>query len=314
PPPTTPTEKQAWLNITNAKLHLYSLQGPSLTIEEINFRAPLAGPPASGELNFSKLTLNHKTLIPTTTIPVEWKHPSWTIPDHTLEILNLKTQLSGNLAFRKSRLPFQIRAALPSQSLPNVNPSTNFPLKTSLQNTSATLNARGQLTNPNTWFALSRFNARNITLHPHPPFRGHIFDAAQGELRLQRGTLQSPLFVLQSEELSLIGNGQASLNGNLVAVLRIVAAPETSENITRLAIGSHLSRWTNAWLKPLNTPDRFYRDLNLEGHASQLWINSSGPARNPKFIPFNQSLKNLRRFLQRENEEELTPPPTNGSS
>ena len=93
-----------------------------------------------------------------------------------------------------------------------------------------------------------------------------------------------------------------SLSGETTAVLRLVAAPEISENITRIAIGSLVSHgWQSSWLSPLETPDRYYRDLHFRGPINKLTFD---PGRKGEIIPLSKGIQLMKAFYHREASEE----------
>ena len=108
-----------------------------------------------------------------------------------------------------------------------------------------------------------------------------------------------------------MGNGLLNIDGNLLAVLRLVSEPVIAERLTNIAIGSLASRgWTSAWFKPLETPDRLYRDLHFEGILPDATVNTG---RKGEAVPLPQLIELLRNFTKHEVAEELSSPFSNNS-
>gem|GEM_PF-5911822 len=75
------------------------------------------------------------------------------------------------------------------------------------------------------------------------------------------GLFHIPSYTLHSDEISFTGNALGSTQ-KADAICRIVSNTETKEMITKFALGSLISSKRN-FLIPLDTQDRFYRDIYL---------------------------------------------------
>jgi len=71
-----------------------------------------------------------------------------------------------------------------------------------------------------------------------------------------------------------------------------------------------LSNWTSAWLQPLITPDRLYRDIQLNGPLHALNTDAFGAARKPRFGSFKQAFQQLQSFTASEITESNLRQPT----
>jgi len=75
-----------------------------------------------------------------------------------------------------------------------------------------------------------------------------------------------------------------------------------AEVVTRIATGSTLAGgWTRSWLAHLETPDRFFRDLHLEGNLQEARVDVG---RKGEWLPVDQAWRRMEVFLENEVREE----------
>ena len=252
------------------------------------------------------------------TLPIEWKSPTWTLPNQDLQFLlpqladpsfasiPFKVRLGGSFSPRRATRDFRFQAALPPQPLPDyvLHRESRFHLRA--KSASTGIVAQGSLINPNSWRADSSIALDQIEVFSEIRGQHLLFETARMRTDLLNNTLVVPTFAIRSERLSFLGNGQLHLGGYLLGVLRIVADPELAERFTNVAIGSFISRgWTSSWLFPLETPDRFYRDLHFEGFLPDAQVNTG---KKGQYIPIPDLLRYLKTFTHTEVAEELPPP------
>ena len=115
---------------------------------------------------------------------------------------------------------------------------------------------------------------------------------------LDGGSLRVGDLRLVGERLSFLGNGLVLSDGRMVAVLRVVADPENAGTITRIANGALLTGgWTRAWLLPLETGDRRFRDINLVGTVQKATVDVG---RRGESVPVELALERMAAFIKRE--------------
>ena len=315
----TPDERRLWYRLRNANVRFYSEKtNHALQISDLNLNLPVAGPPTTGTVSWQKVTLAGRPILEKTSLPVAWKNPAWTLENQELALqlpsleskdaapLPLVLNLGGVLAIRSPGAPFQLAASLPPQPLPDyiIEPSSQLLVRS--PSMAFKFVCKGSLPSPSLWQFDSAFAMNQLEAFSQLRGQHFLFDTAQVNLGLKNGVLHAPSIALRSERLSLLGNSQCTLNGYLLGVLRIVAAPDLSERITQVAIGSGISRgWMSHWMKPLETPDRRYRDLHFEGPLPNAQVNTG---RKGQFISLPQALSLLQRFREIEVAEEVTKP------
>ncbi|MDP0491675.1 MAG: hypothetical protein Q7Q71_11550 [Verrucomicrobiota bacterium JB023] len=306
-PVEAPPELGKWVRIRNAGVTLYSLRGPSIEVKGLNFDAPLAGPDAAVALSWAAIDLSGKPLWPAGHLDLEWKERSWILPAQEVALAGVKTRLGGHLGIRQKGLPFRFQLAMPQQDLPEIEFDHKSRAYLSAGQMACALSAAGQLTRVDTWQFDLAGEAYDIHGGSHLREFDHRFDSGRVRLSLRNQIVSCPSIELRSEEFSLLGNGQLALTGHVLAVLRLVTSPHYEERMTNIAIGSFLSQgWTSHWMKPLETPDRYYRDLHLKGQLPDKALVDTG--RRGEFIPLATAFQHLERFRDQEVNEEPRPP------
>ena len=311
-------ERRFWLRLRKAKVNFYSMKlGQGVEIHSLDADLPLAGPSTEGSLSWQKITSGKHLLVAKSDLPIEWKSSTWTIPNQILKLnlpqlaepstaaIPFNLQVGGSFAPKKSTRDFRFQATLPPQPLTDYIFHRESQFHLQAKSVSASIAARGSLINPNTWRSDS--NAALDEIEVFSEIRGqHLrFETARLRANLRNTTLIVPTFAIRSERLSFLGNSQLHLGGYLLGVLRVVADPELAERFTNVAIGSLISRgWTSSWLFPLETPDRFYRDLHFEGFLPDVQVNTG---RKGEFIPVPDLLRYLKAFTHDEVAEEGPP-------
>jgi hypothetical protein len=311
-----PPDPRLWLRMKNARVRLYSLSNNiSFVVDGLNAELPLAGEATEGSLRWDKISLNDAEIVAATNVPIIWEKPSWTLPRQTLalggshsssedSISNFELQLAGQFGIRAKGLPFRFQSYFPPQTLPETLLHKTSGLTASFEQATWNLSAAGRLADPMSWRFDSLAAAQNLSLFSNRRGEHFTFETASSQVILRQGIIAAPSLSLRSERLSLMANGQLHLGGYLLGVLRIVAAPDLEERLTSLAIGSLISQgWTRHWLRPLETPDRYYRDLHFEGRLPDPLVNAG---RKGEFLHWTQLQELLKQFYQREISEEPT--------
>lgn len=319
-----PDEKRFWLRMRNANISLYSVKlDKAVTVHGLQLDLPLAGPATSGAISWREIKLADQTLIAPTRLPIEWEQPFWTLPNQDLAVtlpplaksngqadghaVQLTVRFGGTFAPRLGAPDFRLNASLASQSIPDylLHGPSQFHLK--CPEVAASLTASGRLTHPDGWLVDCNAAARQVEVYSELRGQHFLFDTAYARLGLRQMTLLAPDIALRSERLSLMGNGQLHLGGYLLAVMRIVSDPELAVRFTNVAVGSLITGgWTGSWLRPLETPDRFYRDLHFEGFLPNAAVNVG---RKGEFIPLPTIIRYLQSFTAREVAEEVQAQP-----
>lgn len=159
----------------------------------------------------------------------------------------------------------------------------------------------GTLTSLASWRGDLKVNASRLGL-THMG-RGDKMEFEHGSLTasLRSGALQVIDTRLQSEQLSFLGNGVIVPDGRVRGVLRVVADHDHAAVLTRFAVGAMLTGgWTRSWLTPLETPDRYYRDIQLQGTLDRAVVDVG---RKGEELEVSQVWNRMVAFVKNETEE-----------
>ncbi len=226
--------------------------------------------------------------------PIALEGKKLSIPKHTQEILGTKLTLGGSIGLI-SALPcafeMQVQSTKPvAYHLPN-----DDMLSVHLDALATQLRIRGQLSAPHTLQAISQSHLANFT--PHHKTRGeHNFETGRIDIRLFNGQIHIPSFALQSEELSLMGNGMGSIDEfNLVC--RTITNDIWQEHGTKLIHGLRIPSKLRPF-SPLETEERFFNDSYLRITPATGVEFSLNPKK--KWTSLGTCWKSAKTFLVRE--------------
>ncbi len=210
------------------------------------------------------------------------------------------------------RPQFAVRIDIPAGELPPdvFTLSSGTGVKIGAQQLSLRGALRGTLTLPSSWKGDLSINAIGVSARHGRTKQGVLFDEGRMMAVVRGGRFNLLDARLQSERLSLLGNGVLLPDGQLGAVMRVVADQDYASTLTRLAMGAlWTGGWTRSWLKPMETPDRYYRDVVLEGTVNKAKINVG---RKGEKMNLEQAWNQMLAFLKKENfenEERMTARP-----
>lgn len=291
------------LFIEDGELQIYDLPDPerALVLSGLRAELPISGNEAAGWIETGGVRLGETSLAPKIRMPVSWERPvlhlapmefDWNgLRFRTLAALRVRDRVTGGVEIRG--LP----SKLEDQSLPGW-PS----LRVSAEHVEVLARWEGDLVRPGTWTgslvgAVTGLRAQHTQRGDPVVFEKGFFAAA-----LQGGVVQVPDMRLRGERLSLMGNGLALMDGRAAGVVRVVADPDYAEKLSLVATGSLISRgWTRSWLAPLETPDRYYRDIHLQGRFPTYLVDV-GRKREP--LEVGQAVRWVAAFVKREQREE----------
>ena len=296
PDPGPPTR----VVVRKGKVRLYSYAAPELVLELRGASAelPVAGPEASGWLAVEGVKLGERDILGAVRIELNWKQPVLALSKTEFEWNGLPIRVLAQAAVgRRLQVVAEIGVA-PTKLEP-----LTIPVFDGAQVRGARVEMagsfRGELSRPATWQGnlvaggvglvlenigkqLAEFEYGRVAVD----FRGGVLRIADGRL--------------VGERLSLLGNGAVRWDGQVLGVLRVVGDWEYAQAMKRAASGSLFSGH-GEWMAPLETPDRFYRDVHIEGSLSSAVVDVGWKG---KELDAWQAWTQARTFLRREQGEE----------
>lgn len=299
------------VRVRGGDLRIYSLGagGQDLQVTGIDLDLPISGPEAEGSVKMAGARVGKSLKFGPFVQRLHWKQPFLVCPEKVVEWQGLKVRFGGRLQTRGRPLYSVALQAMPG-SITELELPDWTGLRVGVEEVKVVLlRSEGDLRRPGTWQAEMVLDVRGVQFVQKQWEVGHYFDVGQVVAVFRQGVLNVADARLRSEELSLMGNGVVAANGRVWSVLRLVASPEYTYVINRAAVGSGISRgWMRSWLQPMVTPDRWYRDVHMEGTVGQLMADVG---RKRGALEIRTVLARVRSFLRGEiQEEELLAPDT----
>ena len=264
PPPEASLPPTVWLNVIDASFTLISASSGKrlLDVTGLDAAIPYDGKPAQATLRLGSITVAHEPPLTDIRAHLDWQSPVLSIKPLTTEAGGCKFILAGKVAMLNG-IPLQLEAMAPNQALA----STPLPGDGHIAagTIAASARFRGLLLAPGSW--QGEFVAEATSLSARIAGHDAKFDRGNALAVLHGGTLSCLDARLIGDDLSLLGNATVLADGQIAAVLRLVAPPETLSAITSRA-------FSNCPQPPvltlLATPQRAALDLELSGQISNL--------------------------------------------
>jgi len=303
PPAPVRREQPGRLIVEDGELHVYTMahRDRALVITGIGGELPFAGEEAAGWFQTAGVRIADRELVGALKIPVAWRKPVLRLAPVEVRWNGLRVRTLAALRVRG-----RVTGSVEIRALPGPLKPVNLPGWPSLRVSAGELEMlarwQGELTRPGSW--VGNVVAVGSELRAQHADRGNplVFDRGQVVIDLRGGIVQVADARLMGERLSLMGNGLGLMDGRTAAVLRVVADPELAEKMTEVAAGSMLSGgWTRSWLAPLETPDRYYRDIHLQGGFPTYRVDVG---RKREQMDLRQAWRLAVAFVKREQAEE----------
>lgn len=303
-PPPGRSEQPGRLIVENGELQVYTLAHPEevLVVTEINLDLPIAGNEATGWFENSGVQLGDHQLVEGVRIPVMWKKPVLRLAPMEAEWNGLKFRLLAALRIRG-----RVTGSMEVRGLPGALSRQSVPgwssMNVSAEQVESLARWSGDLARPGSWTGNLVGVVKGVRFQHVSRGDPVMFDSGQVVVDLRGGVVQVPDVRLMGERLSFMGNSVALMDGRAVAVLRIVADPEYAEKAVEVASGSMIGRgFSSSWLLPLETPDRFYRDIHLQGTFPAYTVDVGRKGEQADLL---RTVQQLVTFVKGEQREEL---------
>ena len=262
--PVVVTDPTVWVTFTDARLSIVSAMSkkPLYRISHIHGGLPVSGKSAGSELLLDGISVWGKPLPSAVKIPVKWQSPVMTIGVIDAGVLGIDCKLEAKIGLTPG-IPFLIGGVLPKQENKEIVLAET--LRAKLGSIAGQGRFQGLLLAPGSWQGQWIFETLSIDAE----YGGNkaFFHRGQGLVMFQGGVLRCLDTRLIGDDISLLGNGMALSDGRFAANLRIVAAPESLEQIAlRTQTDSSPPQLT-----PLSTPQRAALDMRVFGFPGKVF-------------------------------------------
>ena len=288
--------------IDQCDMEVYSNEAdgnPALKLRNLSGKLPLGGKNSSGLIRCEGLSVGSRFFKMDWASSVEWQHPSLKLPPAEVVWSGFTIRSEGVLQMLGTPR-FAVRIDIPAGARPSneITLPSGVGVKLGAKQLSLRGALSGSLTLLSSWRGDLAVDARGVSLGRDKTKQGVLFNEGRMMAVVRGGRFNVLDARLQSERLSLLGNGVLLPNGQLGAVMRVVADQEYASTLTRFAIGAlWTGGWTRSWLMPLETPDRYYRDIVLEGTVNQAKVNVG---RKGERMSAEQAWSRMLAFLRKE--------------
>ena len=265
-----------WLNVLDASFTLISASSGKIMLEVADLGAaiPYDGKPAQATLHIGSIAVANEPVLTDLRACLDWQSPVLSIKPLPTAACGLNFIFAAKAAMLNG-IPLQLEAVIPNQAL------VPFPLPTDGHVEAGSIAAgarfRGLLLAPGSW--QGEFIAETTSVSVRIAGHDARFDRGNVLTVLRGGTLSCLDARLIGDGLSLLGNATVLADGQVAAVLRLVAPAETLTAITNHAFPN--SPQPPA-LTALATPQRTALDLEVSGSIGQLSLRlgREGPVIN----------------------------------
>ena len=288
--------------IDQCDMEVYSNEAdgnPALKLRNLSGKLPLGGKNSSGLIRCEGLSIGSQFFKMNWVSSVEWQHPSLNLPPAEF-VWNGFTIRSEAVLQMLGTPRFAVRIDIPAGELPSneIALPSGVGVKLRAKRLSLRGALSGSLTLLSSWRGDLAVDAGGVSLGRDKTKQDVLFNEGRMIAVVRGGRFNVLDARLQSERLSLLGNGVLLPNGQLGAVMRVVADQEYASTLTRFATGAlWTGGWTRSWLMPMETPDRYYRDIVLEGTVNQAKINVG---RRGERMNAEQAWSRMLAFLRKE--------------
>ena len=288
--------------IDQCDMEVYSNEAdgnPALKLRNLSGELPLGGKDSSGLIRCEGLSIGSQFFKMDWASSVEWQHPSLNLPPAEV-VWNGFTIRSEGVLQMLGTPRFAVRIDIPAGELPSNEIALPSGVGVKLRAKQLSLRGAlsGSLTLLSSWRGDLAVDARGLSLGRDKTKQDVLFSEGRMMAVVRGGRFNVLDARLQSERLSLLGNGVLLPNGQLGAVMRVVADQDYASALTRFAVGAlWTGGWTRSWLMPMETPDRYYRDIVLEGTVNQAKVNVG---RKGERMNLEQAWSRMLAFLRKE--------------
>lgn len=304
------------LRINDASVRVLAVSsGADLaTFDGVTLDMPLFGEDARGVVSVGTLKVLGLSEVRGLEQEIVWKRPYLELEEKTVDIGGVKLRFLAWIGMGWSQLgrfPLLFDLAIDPQELDRARWFDRFALEVGAESVTGRLRVIGALLSPMTWRADMMFAGDGVTVREEHGSHDVAFDEVVVPAVFRQGQLRWDGMRMVGEDISVLGNGKASVRDGVLSVTRLVVSPEVSQMLMRGLNGAGIAGYSTGWWKDLETPDRKMRDLVVCGNLGELVVDAGhGYADRPVWDVVGSTLKFIRNEM-REEGRDLAPIPNN---
>lgn len=287
-----------WIKFNKMNITLRNGQDSIGTISNISASIPFAGKPTNGELKFEFLgeQSSHQ---------LSWNGKELLANELAGDFMSVKHQWKIVCQPNQPGIPFSFQWIVPEQKLNHNLDQKNFHINITSDKIAANFVLRGGLRYLNTWRGIFNAGSKNTTITENQKTHKKIqFDHTRMVTTISNGKINVPAAEAIGHKISILANGTIHKNLYSYGVIRLITNEESKEFFDRV----HHATWAidinkepHDFLEPLDTPDRLFCDIFIDGKLSELEIRHH---RSEHWQALKPALKKLQNFKNSELEED----------
>lgn len=258
-----------WLKLENINFTLRNGKDIIEKVSDISASIPISGKPVDGEVRFKFLDHEHIQ-------KVSWDGLELKAEETRGKFCDVNFQWRAVCRINQLGMPFAFQFIVPPQKLNYTLDKPNIHLSISADEIAANFMMRGGLKNPFTWRGILNAASEKTTIIENQKTHKRIdFDYTRLAAALTNSTFHVPVAEAIGYKTSILANGVVHKNLYSYGVVRIITNPESSAMFEKVYRGTKVIKIDHSpdhFLTPLNTPDRLYCDIYLDGKLTNLEI------------------------------------------
>ena len=287
-----------WLKVKKVNLILRNGEHIIEQISDLSASIPFAGKPVDGGIRFQLLGNTYFQ-------KVSWDGLGLSAEETAGKLFDLSFQWKVACKSSQPGIPFTFRFIVPQQQLNHTYDRPNTHFNISSDKIAANFIINGSLRNFKTWRGILNVASEKMTITENQKTHKHIdFDHTRLVGTIANGVLNVPVAEAIGHKISILANGSVHKNLYSYGVVRLITNNESRGFFEKVYHGSRLiniDRSSYHLLFPLNTPDRRYCDIYLDGKVSDLEIRHN---RSDQWQSVNEVIKKLWDFKNHELQED----------
>lgn len=299
-------EYDAWLKVSDARVLVRSdnEKFPEiLNLKGITASIPYGGKDLEGEVLCEQMHLIGRSVLTDANFLVQKKRGILSLKETDVDFLGVEMKPRFQLIRGRDGMYFYADLEVPKQNAALVVKHLDLSVGAEVEELQARVQGGGRLDKPLSWRGL--FGIQASRLNVAEGHRGGLveFDNINCSAHLNRGVVRVERAEVMSEDLSLMANGVFTMNARGFGVVRVVTSPEKRGWIDKLCKGSgFFGEFRSSFMRPLNSVDRYYTDLQLDGSLFQPMMKLDQVT---DWQPVWPAVGRLIQFVKDEREEEI---------
>lgn len=287
-----------WLKLSKLNVTIRNGDDVIQKLTDVSASIPYAGKPTDGkiQLKFDGYELTHK---------IQWDGRELVIEEDNGELASIRNKWKAACQINQQGMPFLLALNIPQQKLNYTLNQPNVHLGITSEKVAANFILRGSLKNVNTWRGILSVSMEQLAISEDQKTQKRInFDQARLVGSIANGEIKIPVAEAIGFKNSILANGVIHKNLYTYGVVRLITNEESRKIFDKVYHATRLIRINeNPYhiLAPLDTPDRRYCDIYLDGKLSNLEMRHN---RSHSWQPLKLLIKKLLDFKNNELRED----------